>query len=139
HTKVRMPEDAKTMPPTDYVFDLGSDSPKIHLPIKTSTRERVVQAWVHQLVLERIFGANAYRGMLVVVGETKRDTKTNAVIEICIPGQLKLFQSRLVRLDRIYYLDPPAPYLALAAAKPTPVDVRPFGDFFSEVKKLTAF
>lgn len=139
HTKVKMPEDASTTLPTDYVFNLGAGKPKLHLPIKTSTRERIVQAWVHQLVLERIFGANAYRGMLVVIGETKRDTKTNGVIEICIPGQLKLFQSRLVKLDRVYYLDPPAAYLALSNATPTPVDVRPFGEFFAEVNALTSF
>ncbi len=139
HTKVKMPENPKVLLPTDYVFDMGPDEPKLHLPIKTSTRERIVQVWVHQLVLERIFGSNVYRGMLVVIGETKRDTRTDAVVEICIPGQLKLFQSRIAKLDRIYYLDPPGPYLALLKAKPVPVDVRPFGDFFAEVKSLTAF
>ncbi|MBV9157785.1 MAG: hypothetical protein JO097_16085 [Acidobacteriaceae bacterium] len=137
-TKVKMPEDPKVLLPTDYVFDIGPNAPKIHLPIKTSTRERAVQAWVHQLVLERIFGADVYRGMLVVIGETKRDTRTDAVIEICIPNQLRLFQSRIVKLDRLYYLDPPAPYLALSTARPTPVDVRPFGDFFAELKRLIA-
>jgi hypothetical protein len=138
-TKVSMPEDAETVLPTDYIFTIGAGRPKIHLPIKTSTRERAVQAWVHQLVLERIFGANVYKGILVVIGETKRDTRTNRVIEICIPGQLRLFQSRLVQLERVYYLDPPAPYLALATAIPTPVNVRPFGDFFNEVAGLTIF
>jgi hypothetical protein len=139
HTKLKMPENPKVVLPTDYIFDLGPERPKIHLPIKTSTRERVVQAWVHQLVLERIFGANVYRGMLVVIAETKRNAKTNGVVEICIPGQLTLFQSRIVKMDRVYYLDPPAVYLALANARPTPVVVQPFGNFFSEVKSLTAF
>lgn len=138
-TKVPMPENPNVLLPTDYVFDMGADEPKLHLPIKTSTRERIVQAWVHQLVLERIFGTNVYRGMLVVIGETKRNTRTDAVVEICIPGQLKLFQSRIAKLDRIYYLDPPAPYLGLSKAKPVPVHVRPFREFFTEVKTLTAF
>ena len=102
-TKVKMPENPKILLPTDYVFDLGPGEPKLHLPVKTSTRERAVQAWVHQLILERIFGSDVYRGMLVVIAETKRNTKTNAVVEICIPGQLKLFQSRIVKLDRVYY------------------------------------
>ena len=48
--KVRIPESGADLP-TDYVFDPGAKSRKIHLPIKTSTRERAVQAWVHQLVL----------------------------------------------------------------------------------------
>ena len=80
-----------------------------------------------------------YRGMLVVIAETKRSVKTDAVVEICIPGQLKLFQSRIAKLDRVYYLDPPARYVALSKAKPTPVNVRPFGHFFAELKNLTAF
>ena len=137
--RVRMPENPNVALPTDYVFDLGSGQPKIHLPVKTSTRERIVQAWVHQLVLERIFGANVFRGLLVVIGETKRNTKTNAVIEICTPKQLQLIQARIAKMDRVYYLDPPAPYLALRTAVPARIEVRPFGEFFSEVKTLTAF
>ena len=139
HKKVPMPENPKVLLPTDYVFDMGAGEPKLHLPIKTSTRERIVQAWVHQLILEKIFGSNVYRGMLVVIGETKRDTRTDAVVEICIPGQLKLFQSRIAKLDRVYYLDPPETYVALSKAKPVPVTVRPFNEFFAEVKSLTAF
>ena len=137
--KVKMPENPRALLPTDYVFDLGPGKPKIHLPIKTSTRERVVQAWVHQLVLKTIFGSKVYRGMLVVISETKGASKTQVVTEICIPGQIKLFQSRIVELDRMYYLDPPQQYLALSNAEPTPIEVRPFGDFFAEVKKLTTF
>ncbi|MFZ0593908.1 MAG: hypothetical protein WAM39_25860 [Bryobacteraceae bacterium] len=137
--KVKMPEDPSILLPTDYVFDLGHKKPKIHLPIKTSTRERVVQAWVHQLVLKTIFGNKVYRGLLVVISETKGASKTRIVTEICIPGQIALFQSRIVELERMYYLDPPERYLALATAEPMPVDVRPFGDFFAEVKQLTVF
>jgi hypothetical protein len=44
--KVRMPESQVELP-TDYVFDPGRNRRKVHLPIKTSTRERGVQAWVH--------------------------------------------------------------------------------------------
>lgn len=137
-TRVTMPGTQVTLP-TDYVFDLGQDRPKIHLPVKTSTRERIVQAWVHQLILDRIFGENVYRGMLVCIGETKRNKTTNNVIEICTPNQLKLIQARITKMYRVYYLDPPKPYLDLRFAKPVAVDVRPFGEFFSEVKQLVAF
>lgn len=134
--KVRTPETGADLP-TDYVFDPGERSRKLHLPIKISTRERVVQAWVHQLVLARIFGDGVYRGVLVVGTETKRDTRTGEVIEICIPGQLQLFQARVTEMTRVYYLDPPAPYLELAHAFPR-VEVKPFGEALAELPHLLA-
>jgi len=37
-----------TIPLTmDFLFDLGGHTPRIHLPVKLSSRERVVQAWAH--------------------------------------------------------------------------------------------
>ncbi|HTZ74351.1 MAG TPA: hypothetical protein VMB47_10555 [Candidatus Aquilonibacter sp.] len=138
-TRVRIPESPEDDPaylPTDYLFDPGPRSRKLHLPIKVSTRERAVQAWVHQLVLERIFGAGQYRGVLVVATETKRDSRTGQVIEICVPRQLQLFQARLTEMTRVYYLDPPRPYLNLADANPTPVAVKSFGDALSELPQL---
>jgi hypothetical protein len=134
--KVRTPETGADLP-TDFVFDPGERSRKLHLPIKISTRERAVQAWVHQLVLARIFGDGVYRGVLVVGTETKRDTRTGEVIEICIPGQLQLFQSRVTEMARVYYLDPPQAYLNLAHAFPR-VEVKPFGDALAELPQLLA-
>jgi hypothetical protein len=132
--KVRIPESGADLP-TDYVFDPGRNSRKIHLPIKTSTRERAVQAWVHQLVLDRIFGTGQYRGILVVAAETKRDSRTGEVIEICVPRQLQMFQSRVAEISRIYYLDPPQVYLALANEFPR-LEVRSFGGFFEDLRQL---
>ena len=132
--KVRIPESGADLP-TDYVFDPGRNSRKIHLPIKTSTRERAVQAWVHQLVLDRIFGTGVYRGVLVVSAETKGDSKTGEVIEICVPKQLQMFQSRVAEISRIYYLDPPQVYLALANDFPR-VEVKSFGEAFEELQAL---
>jgi len=132
--KVRLPE-SETELPTDYVFDPGQGSRKIHLPIKTSTRERAVQAWVHQLVLERIFGTGEYRGILVVASETKQDSRTGEVIEICVPRQLKMFQQRVTEISRIYYLDPPQAYLALAAEFPR-LEVKSFAEAAAELPLL---
>jgi hypothetical protein len=136
---VRIPESPDDDPaylPTDYLFDPGGRSRKIHLPIKVSTRERAVQAWVHQLVLERIFGAGRYLGILIVASETKRDRRTSQVIEICVPRQLQLFQGRLTEMSRVYYLDPPKVYLDLANADPTAVTVKPFGESITELPQL---
>jgi hypothetical protein len=132
--KVRIPESGADLP-TDYVFDPGPNSRKIHLPIKTSTRERAVQAWVHQLVLDRIFGTGLYRGILVVSAETKGDSRSGEVIEICVPRQLQMFQSRVAEISRIYYLDPPRVYLALANEFPR-VEVESFGEAFEELQAL---
>lgn len=132
--RVQIPESGADLP-TDYIFDPGSTSRKIHLPIKTSTRERAVQAWVHQLVLERIFGLGQFRGVLVVASETKRDSKTGEVIEICVPHQLQMFQTRVAEMSRVYYLDPPRAYLELATVFPR-VDVRPFGEAVSDLPLL---
>jgi hypothetical protein len=137
--RVRIPESPDDEPaylPTDFLFDPGHRSRKIHLPIKASTRERAVQAWVHQLVLERIFSADQYLGVLVVASETKRDTRTGQVIEICVPRQLQLFQGRLTKMTRVYYLDPPKVYLELANAYPTPVEVRSFGEALTGLPQL---
>jgi hypothetical protein len=136
--KVLLPEspsDAPTYLPTDYLFDPGPRSRKIHLPIKTSTRERAVQAWVHQLVLERIFSTGRYRGVLVVASETKRNKRTGQVIEICVPGQLRMFQSRVAEMSRVYYLDPPQVYLELANSDPQ-IEVKLFGHALSELPQL---
>jgi len=132
--KVRIPESGADLP-TDYVFDPGRNSRKLHLPIKTSTRERAVQAWVHQLVLDRIFGNREYQGVLVVASETKRDSKTGEVIEICVPNQLQMFQARVAEISRVYYLDPPRVYLALANARPR-IEVRSFGRASKELRPL---
>ncbi len=132
--KVRIPESGADLP-TDYVFDPGRNSRKIHLPIKTSTRERAVQAWVHQLVLERIFGSGLFRGILIVASETKRDSATGEVIEICAPRQLQMFQSRVAEITRIYYLDPPHAYLALNNSFPR-VPVESFGGAVGGLREL---
>jgi hypothetical protein len=132
--KVIIPESGAKLP-TDYVFDPGKGRRKIHLPLKTSTRERAVQAWVHQLVLERIFGADEYLGALVVGSETNKRKISGDVVEICVPGQLQMFQSRLTRMTRVYYLDPPQPYLDLATAHPR-VDVRSFGGALTDLREL---
>ncbi len=132
--KVRIPESGADLP-TDYVFDPGRNRRKIHLPIKTSTRERAVQAWAHQLVLERIFGAGIYRGILIVASETKQNIRTGEVIEICVPRQLQMFQSRVAEMSRIYYLDAPQVYLALNNDFPR-VQVEPFGNVIQGVREL---
>ncbi len=66
--------DMETTLPTDYVFDLGPNQAKFHLPIKTSTRERVIQVWAHQRVLDGVYGTGRFIGTPVILAETKTDS-----------------------------------------------------------------
>jgi hypothetical protein len=107
--KVKVPsvENQNAELPTDIVFDLGVGQPKLHVPVKLSTRERVIQAWAHQRVLAGLWGDSEFKGLLVVLAETKLDLKTLKVVEICLPLQWTVYQRYIARLDRVYYLDVP--------------------------------
>jgi hypothetical protein len=127
--------DLKSSLPTDFVFNLGVDRPKFHLPIKTSTRERVIQVWAHQRVLDGVYGTGRFLGTPVILTETKTDKKKREVVEICLPDQWRIYQMHIAQLKRIYYLDVPDAYRKLNEIFP-PINVRPFGDFFFEVNNL---
>ena len=87
----------------DFLFETADDSPNIHLPVKMSTRERVVQAWAHQRLLDAAYGRAQYRGIMVLFSETKLDSRTHEVVEICVPDQWLAYQTLLARMERIYY------------------------------------
>jgi hypothetical protein len=129
--------DMETWLPTDYIFNLGKDRPKFHLPIKTSTRERVIQVWAHQRVLDGVFGTGRFLGTPVILAETKTDAVKREVIEICLPEQWRIYQMHIAQLKRIYYLDVPATYVKLNDVFP-PIAVKSFGHFFFEADKLSA-
>ncbi|ALA44663.1 hypothetical protein ABE82_25645 [Paenibacillus peoriae] len=127
--------DRDTSLPTDYIYDLGNNRPKIHLPVKTSTRERVIQVWAHQRVLDGVYGTGRFLGMLVCLSETKTDQKKLEVTDICLPEQWRAYQLFIAQMYRIYYLDAPTKYLALNNVFP-PINVRPLGEYFYEVNSL---
>jgi hypothetical protein len=60
---LRLEEEGTTLP-TDFIFDLGGPKPKFHVPVKTSTRERVIQVFAHQRVLDGVLGFNRFKGIL---------------------------------------------------------------------------
>jgi hypothetical protein len=121
--------------PTDWIFDLGVDQPKFHLPVKTSTRERVIQVWAHQRVLDGVYGVGRFLGTLVCMAETKLDHRKLEVVEICLPEQWRIYQMFIAQMRRIYYLDVPKPYEPLNQMFPR-INVRPFGEFFGEAESL---
>ncbi len=122
--------------PTDYIFELGLSKPRIHLPIKTSTRERAVQVWAHQRLLDGMHGDGRFRGILVCFAETNKQ-KNKSVVEVCVPNQWLAYQRFISRLTRIYYLDPPAKYLSLRNKYP-PLPVYAFAEMFDEFDKVVS-
>ncbi|MEW6542965.1 MAG: hypothetical protein AB1411_05065 [Nitrospirota bacterium] len=131
---LRLEEEAGTLP-TDFIFDLGSGRPKFHVPVKTSTRERVIQVFAHQRVLDGVHGFGKFRGILVCLTETKLDHKSREVIEICVPKQWNLYQRFIAPMHRFYYFDIPQKYADLSTGDP-PMAVVPFAKFFDEAADL---
>lgn len=131
---LRLEEEAGTLP-TDFIFDLGGGKPKFHVPVKTSTRERVIQVFAHQRVLDGVHGFGRFTGVLVCLAETKLDHERKEVIEICVPKQWGLYQRFIAPIYRFYYFDVPDKYAALRSADP-PMTVTDFGRFFDETGEL---
>lgn len=131
--RARLPVEGREVLMTmDFLIDLGEKHRKVHLPVKMSTRERVVQAWAHQRLLDAAYGVGVYRGVMVLFAETKLDSRAYEVVEICVPDQWLAYQSLLARMDRIYYFDPPERYCLLTAQFSQLIVIKQFGEFFTE-------
>jgi hypothetical protein len=127
-------DDEDTKLPTDYIFNLGNNNKKFHMPVKLSTRERSIMLWAHQKLLDGVYGIETFMGTPVLFAETKTSNK-NEVIEICLPEQWRLYQLYIAKLKRIYYLDVPKAYEKLSYNFP-PLIVKPFSEFFFEWNQL---
>jgi len=130
-------EDEKRTLPTDFIYDLGPARPKFHVPVKTSTRERVIQVFAHQRVLDGVHGFGKFKGILVCLAETKLNHTSREVVEICVPKQWNLYYRFIAVMHRFYYFDVPQKYADLASGDP-PMAVVPFAKFFDEVTDLAA-
>jgi hypothetical protein len=121
----------------DFLFHPAGQH-RVHLPVKMSTRERVVQAWAHQRILDAAYGQGSYKGIMVVCSETKLDSKSLEVVEICVPDQWLVYQSLISRMERIYYFDVPGRYRALASQHPNLIQIKEFSRFFNERDQVLA-
>ena len=128
----------KTLLPTDYVYNMGVNRPKFHLPVKTSSRERAIMMWAHQKLLDGVYGVDRFIGTPVLLAETKVDKKALLVQEICLPDQWRLYQLYISKLRRIYYLDVPDAYKDMKNSYP-PLAVEKFAKFFFEYKELSKY
>lgn len=130
-------EDEASTLPTDFIFDLGSGKSKFHVPVKTSTRERVIQVFAHQRVLDGVHGFGTFKGILVCLTETKLDHKRREVVEICVPKQWVLYYRFIAPIHRFYYFDIPTRYAELTEGNP-PMPIQAFAKFFEEANELAA-
>ncbi len=105
---------------TDIVFTAPGAKGGLVLPAKITTRERIVQAFAHQRILDSYFGDQHYKSVLVCVSEMQRDEERGAN-EICVPGAIRLYQKHLAPMAAIYYLDPPTRYLQPDVTSVVPV------------------
>lgn len=128
-------DEKETKLPTDFVFNLGKNKKKFHMPVKISTRERSIMLWAHQRLIDGIYGKERFIGTPVIMAETKTSQQRKEVTEICLPEQWRLYQSFIAQLKRIYYLDLPEAYRELNSKTPSLV-VKPFSEFFEEWQKL---
>lgn len=102
----------------DFLFEPHGNEPGLHVPVKMSTRERVVQAWSHQRLLNSAYGDGKYLGLMMLFSETKLDSRNLEVVEICVPDQWLAYQTHLATMENIYYFDLPDRYATMAANNP---------------------
>lgn len=120
--------------PTDFIFNLGPGKPKLHIPVKTSTRERVVEVWAQQRILDGAFGVGRFFCLLTCIGET--NLGKNMSIDItCVPNQWMNYQLFVAQITRAYYLDMPEKYRELNNRFPK-IHVKEFGEYFHESEHL---
>lgn len=121
--------------PTDFIFDLGARKPKFHVPAKTSTRERCVEVWAQQRILDGAFGVGRFICLLTCIGETNFKKKDLSVQLTCVPNQWINYQLFISQIKRAYYLDIPGKYDELNHRFPK-IHVKEFGEFFHESNNL---
>lgn len=119
----------------DFLFETRVGTDNIHVPIKMSTRERIVQAWAHQSILDKAFNER-YRGIMVSFSETKLDSRTLDVTEICVPSQWLVYQTFLAQMDCIYYFDMPVRYRELTIAHPNTIQIKSIRELIAGIEAL---
>lgn len=121
---------------TDLVIGVRGRPGGLVVPLKITTRERIVQPFAHQRILDSAFGAGHYRSLIVCMSETQLDKRTTSVKQVCVPGTIKLFQKYLAPIAGLYYCDVPQRYAARDMERV--VNVRSVGYFFEDLRLLLA-
>ena len=114
--------------------------PKFDVPVKTSTRERCVEVWAQQRILDGAYGTGRFLGLLTCISETKMNSESKdhskwKVDDVCVPNQWINYQLFIAQIKRAYYLDIPSRYEQLNNSFPR-IHVKKFGEFFFEWEDL---
>ncbi len=115
---------------TDLVITNTKTGKGAVVPLKITTRERIVQPFAHQRILDSAYPGQ-YASFIACISETQLDKKGRTVKQICVPGTVALFQKHLARVEALYYCDMPVRYAANDFNKIIPV--RMFDRFFSDI------
>lgn len=121
-------EESASSVSTDLVITNVKTGLGLVIPLKITTRERIVQPFAHQRILDSAFGIGKFTSFLACISETQLDKKKNKVNQICVPGTVKLFQKYLAPMAGMYYCDIPQRYNAKDMQSIIPV--KTLGDLF---------
>lgn len=113
----------------DLIIDFEDNKPSLNIAMKNSTRERGAEFWAHQRILDQAHGKDSYKAIFFGLAETKKNSDTSEVVEICVPDQWRAYQYYISTVSDFYYLDPPLKYLELNEKEPK-LKVKNFGHFF---------
>ena len=127
-------ESEKISVSTDLVISSLSKSKFAIIPLKITTRERIVQPFAHQRILDSAFGEGKYHSFLACISETQLDQKTRTVKQVCVPGTVKLFQKYLGAIDGIYYCDIPQRYASEDLTRILPV--KSMGQLMDDLREV---
>lgn len=128
----RTEESEKVRLSTDLVITSPENGRSAVIPLKITTRERIVQPFAHQRILDSAFGSGHYKSFLACVSETQMDHKSRSVKQVCVPGTVKLFKRYLGDIEGIYYCDIPERYDSQDLKKIIPV--KGIGTIFNDIK-----
>lgn len=101
------------------------------VPLKITTRERIVQPFAHQRILDSACPGK-FASFLACISEVQRDDITQSVKQVCVPGTVALFQKHLAALQGLYYCDIPDRY-----ARPdvgAVISVKPLHKLFEDIE-----
>lgn len=115
---------------TDLVLTNPQTGRSAVIPLKITTRERIVQPFAHQRILDSALPGK-FSSFIACISEVQRDDKTQTVKQVCVPGTVALFQKHLAQVDGLYYCDIPLRY-----ARPdvgAVISVKPLHQLFVDV------
>lgn len=115
---------------TDLVITNPKTEKGAVIPLKITTRERIVQPFAHQRILDSAYPGQ-FASFVACISEVQRDDKTSTVKQICVPGTVALFQKHLARINGLYYCDIPRRYSQADFTRIIPV--KPFHTLFADV------